>query len=314
MPNLGVMFKTVSHCNLGCTYCYSQDGDEPRAARTLSLDALERFLAGYMKYIDRTAVIGWQGGEPLAAGLKFFEAVVGLEKKHARPGTVIMNALQTNGTLIDDRWARFFQEYNFLIGVSLDGPQEIHDLHRKDLAGQGSFKRVMRGINILRKHQVPFNILCVMTKESVTRGQEIVRFFRESGFSHVQFIPRMDFTAFDPYTPAKYDLTPEEYGRFLCEAFDEWYQGGAPSFSIQPFDSFFLAYLNQEPDSCNFKGECPPNIVVDTDGSVYACDFYIHPGYCLGNVGEGDLADITSNPAFLEWGYPLRSRYGRMYV
>ncbi|MCL5289612.1 MAG: radical SAM protein [Firmicutes bacterium] len=216
MPNLGVMFKTVSACNLACSYCYyPKEMTGRNENKVVPLETLDKFFSGYMQYIDGVAAISWQGGEPLAAGLKFFEEVVGLEKKYARKGTVIFNALQTNGTLIDDQWADFFRRYNFLIGVSLDGPQAIHDQDRMDITGKGSFKRVLRGIETLQGHRVPFNILCVVKKETVLHAREILRYFRECGFSYLQFIPCMNFTSDHSQSPAEYNITPEEYGRFL---------------------------------------------------------------------------------------------------
>ncbi len=222
MPALSVMFKTVStDCNLDCTYCYYRESLEgTRVRRRLDLGLLERFIPIYMAYVAdvKVASMSWQGGEPTLAGLSFFERVVALQATHAAPGTLISNALQTNAVLLDDAWGAFLKGYNWLVGVSLDGPEEIHDALRTDRGGQGSFARVMRGIDVLRRHQVDFNILCVLGPHNVGRASELMRFLRTLHFSHVQFIPAMDFQAIQPDRPPSFLITPAEYGAFLVEA------------------------------------------------------------------------------------------------
>jgi uncharacterized protein len=239
------MWKTVSKsCNLTCDYCYySSCGGKPGKIDKIDSTILEKFIKEYMSLSNGVASFAWQGGEPLLAGLDFFKEVVFLQAKYAPKNTIISNSLQTNATLITDEWARFFKQYNFLIGVSLDGPKEINDARRVTGHGMGSFDRVMHGIEQLRKNQVDFNILTVIHQDNVGRAGELMRFYQYEGFSHVQFIPCMDFRAQETNKPGQYLITPEQYGQFLCEAFDIWYNEGQPSRSIRFFDNLLSTYF-----------------------------------------------------------------------
>lgn len=300
MPPVGVMFKTVStDCNLDCQYCYYRESLEgTRVRRRIAPEMIETFLEQYMEYIadSHVASISWQGGEPTLAGLRFFERVVALEAHYARPGTTISNAMQTNGVLLNDAWGSFLKTYNFLVGVSLDGPPEIHDRRRTYKNGRGSFDHVMRGIEVLRRHGVTFNILCVLGPHNIDQPRALMRFYRQQGFSHVQFIPEMDFQAMEPEKPADFQITPEQYGAFLREAFDEWYQDGRPTISVRTFDNFIQNYVGVPNELCVHSDRCDAGIVVEYNGDVYPCDFYVHPDWKLGNVLETPLREILKNP------------------
>jgi uncharacterized protein len=294
------MFKTVStDCNLDCSYCYyRQSFYGSRVRHRMTEEMLEAFIPQCMEYVSDVGVasFSWQGGEPTLAGLDFFRRAVELQRRSARPGTAIQNALQTNGVLIDDEWSRFLSESRFLVGVSLDGPQSIHDAHRKDRRGQGSFARVMRGIDALRRRSAEFNILCVLTSANVGQARRLMSFFRSEGCSHVQFIPAMDFQAMQPGKPASYLITPEEYGGFLCETFDEWYMDGGPRLSVSIFDNYLQAYLGLPVQVCIYADTCDSGITVEYNGDLYPCDFYVHPDWRLGNALEEPLADILNRP------------------
>lgn len=299
--NIGVMWKTVSEdCNLACDYCYySTCGGKPGPhIRTIDDHVLETFIRGYMALSNGTASFAWQGGEPLLAGLEFFERVVSLQAKHAPPNTAISNALQTNGTLIHDRWAAFFKRYRFLIGVSLDGPKSVHDLRRVDGQGRGSFDRVMNGISHLRRHRVDFNILTVIHRENVRRAKELFAFYEQEGFGFVQFIPCMQFHSKRAEQPGVYEITPEEYGDFLCESFDCWYNGGNPVVSERFMDNMLSVYVRRGAELCTHRSVCPKTLILEHNGDAYPCDFYIHPDWKLGNVGTDPLADILSHPRY----------------
>ena len=213
MPPLSVMFKTVStDCNLDCAYCYYRESLEgTRVRRRIEPRLLETFIPQYMAYVADAGVasFAWQGGEPTLAGLPFFERVVALQAAHARPGTTISNALQTNGLLLDDAWGAFLKTYGFLVGVSIDGPQPIHDAQRKAKSGSGSFDLVMRGVDVLRRHGIEHNALCVLGSHNVEHPRELMRFYREQGFSHVQLIPCMDFQAMEAEKPPAFLFTRE---------------------------------------------------------------------------------------------------------
>jgi len=301
MPALSVMFKTVStDCNLDCAYCYSRESlERTRVRRRLDMRILEEFLPAYMSYVRdvKMASMSWQGGEPTLAGLSFFERVVALQAAYAEPGTLISNALQTNAVLLDEAWGAFLRRYNWLVGVSLDGPEEVHNALRTDRGGRGSFACVLRGIDILRCHGVDFNILCVLGPHNVGRASEVMAFFRRHRFTHIQLIPAMNFQAIQPDRPPAFLITPAQYGAFLVEAFDAWYEAGSPTISVRIFDNFLQSYLGVPNDMCVHAGTCDAGIVVEWDGSAYPCDFYIHPAWKLGNVLDTPLTELASGAA-----------------
>ncbi|MBI4345513.1 MAG: anaerobic sulfatase maturase [Elusimicrobia bacterium] len=301
MPQLYVMFKTVStDCNLDCSYCYYRESLEGvRVRRRMDNGLIERFIPAYMEYVADAGVasMAWQGGEPTLAGLPFFQKIVEAQSRSVAPGTLVSNSLQTNAVLLNDDWGAFLKRYNWLVGVSLDGPREMHDTLRRDRGGRGSFDRVMRGIDVLRRHGVAFNVLCVLGPHNVDRPVELLRFFRAERFTHVQFIPAMDFQAMEPERPPVYLITPAQYGAFLTAAFDEWHEEGSPRISIRTFDNFLQSYTGVPNDLCVHSDRCDSGIVVEYDGSAYPCDFYIHPRWRLGNVLETPLREIAEGPA-----------------
>lgn len=299
--NIGVMWKTVSEdCNLACDYCYySTCGGKPnKQIRTIDHEVLEKFIKEYMELNQGMASFAWQGGEPLLAGLDFFEEVVRLQKKYAPRHALIGNGLQTNGTLINDRWAAFFKKYNFLIGVSVDGPQEIHDKHRFYSQGQGSFEMVMKGISYLRKHQVDFNILTVIHRDNVNRVKDLFRFYEEEDFRFIQFIPCMKFQSQRIDQPGEYDISPGQFGDFLCEAFDYWYNDGDPVISVRFFDNLLSVYARRQAEMCSHAKTCAKTLILEQNGDAFPCDFYIHPDWKIGNVGTDALVDILQHPLY----------------
>jgi len=180
-------------CNLDCAYCFYLDREadpyKSLPARQMSLETLERLVDTFLFYSYPNSVLAFQGGEPMLAGLKFFEKLVAFEKQYGRYGQSVSNAIQTNGVLIDDHWCGLFREYHWLVGVSLDGPQEMHDAHRRNKAGHGTWRQVMRGIEILNRNQVEFNVLCVLSQANVGKPKELYRFFRGLGIDYIQYIP-----------------------------------------------------------------------------------------------------------------------------
>lgn len=298
---LGVMWKTVSEdCNLACDYCYYSTCGGKTGPRINRIDSalLDKFIQDYMQYSRGAATFAWQGGEPLLAGYEFFEEVVARQAMHAPPHTVISNSLQTNATLINDRWAAFFKTYQFLLGVSIDGPQEIHDARRVNAAGKGSFDRVMAGIEHLRRHEVDFNILTVVHKGNVGKARELMDFYREQHFRYVQFIPCMDFRSQQVDKPGVYEITPQEYGQFLCEIFDLWYQDGQPDVSVRFFDNMLSVYVNGQAEHCIHQASCPTSLVLEQNGDAFPCDFFINEQWKVGNVAENSIADMLSHPNF----------------
>lgn len=293
----GVMWKTVSEaCNLACDYCYySSCNGIPEKIDRIEDQTLEKFIQEYMKLKKGYVPFTWQGGEPLLAGLDFFKRVVQLQTKYAAPHTVIYNAIQTNGTLINREWAEFFKEYRFLVGISLDGPKEINDVRRITGSGKGSFELVMRGIEHLKEANVDFNILTVVHEANVSKGRELMQFYEREEYTHVQFIPCMKFKAQNVGEQGQYTITPKQYGDFLCEVFDIWYNDGNPKRSVRFFDNVLGVYLNQQPEMCQQSESCPKVLVLEQNGDAYPCDFFIQDDYKLGNVREHSLESIINS-------------------
>jgi uncharacterized protein len=310
VPPLTVMFKTVSGgCNLNCRYCYSgQSFEEGTAPRKIEYRLLEIFLRQYMEYVAdaHQANLSWQGGEPTLAGLDFFRRVVALEARFARPPTTLSNSIQTNGVLINDEWAEFLAQYDFLVGVSLDGQEALHNAERKDRAGQGTFRRVMAGIEALRRHRAAFNVLCVVGQHNVTQPGTLLDFFLSESLDYLQFMPAMAFRSTEPQVPASYLITPEEYGYFLIEVFNRWYGAGVPQFSVRVFDNILQSLLGMPNDLCVHGDLCHGGLVVERNGDAYPCDFYIHPDWRLGNVFVDSLLEIAEGGAFRS--FALRKR------
>ncbi len=290
------MWKTVSEaCNLACDYCYySRCNGRPEKIEVISDEVLEKFIKEYMEMSNGYTSFAWQGGEPLLAGLDFFEKVVFLQAKYAPQNTIISNAIQTNGTLINQKWAKFFEKYNFLVGVSLDGPESINDARRLTGSGAGSFKSIMNGIGYLKAENVDFNILTVLHENNINKAQELMEFYHKEKVNFVQFIPCMDFNSQDINKPGRFLITPKEYGNFLCEVFDFWYQNGYPETSIRFFDNMLAVYLHEEAQLCTHRKTCPKSIVFEQNGDAYPCDFYIHEDHFLGNIYSSSLQSIIT--------------------
>jgi uncharacterized protein len=299
----GVMWKTVSEaCNLACDYCYySRCYGRPEKIDRIDDELLEKFIREYMKIKTGIVPFAWQGGEPLLAGLDFFERMVQLQVKYAPKNTVISNSIQTNGTLINEKWAAFFKKYNFLVGVSLDGPEEINDARRVTGSGKGSFNSIMQGIQYLKEEKVDFNILTVLHEDNIFKAKELMNFYQSEGFSHVQFIPCMDFQSQDINQPGKYLITPRQYGDFLCEAFDVWYNNGEPQISVRFFDNILAVYLHQQAELCTQQQTCPKTIIFEQNGDAYPCDFFIHNQYKLGNIREESLESLINKELMEEF-------------
>ena len=297
---VALMWKTVAEdCNLACTYCYyGGDGGFARRRQERIDDALlERTIAQAIARAQGVATFVWQGGEPLIAGRAFFDKVVELQARHARPGVAVRNALQTNGTLIDDAWAAFFARHGFLVGVSLDGPREVNDSRRVTTGGAGTYDLVMRRIAHLVAHRVDFNVLAVLHEGNVGRARELVDFFVANGLRYVQFIPGMAFRATDPGAAPDYLITPAQYGAFLREAFDAWYGDGRPRLSIGLFDSLLAVCAGHPPTTCTLARECSRTLVAEPNGDVYPCDFYLAPAYKLGNLARDSIDEVIASQA-----------------
>jgi len=281
-------------CNLDCAYCFylDREADPYRdlPARRMSQETLERLVDSYLFYSYPQSTFAFQGGEPTLCGLEFFEKLVEYQQQHGRGGQQVSNALQTNCILLDDAWCRFLKQYNWLVGASVDGPEEIHDRYRFNKGGQGSWKRVMKGIECLAKNKVDFNVLCVLSTANVEQPKELYRFFRSLGIDNMQFIPLAEFDLAGNRLP--YTITAEQYGRFLCELFDVWWPDRR-RVRVRFFDNLAEAVAGQKPGSCTLHETCDSYCVVEYNGDIYPCDFFVEASWKLGNILLDSWAEIA---------------------
>ena len=313
-----------SLCNLDCTYCYYLDkavqygGHEARMAP----DLLEEYVRQYIEANEvDTVTFNWHGGEPTVLGLDYYRMAVGFQKKYA-DGKKIENTMQTNGTLIDEDWCRFFVENNFLVGVSLDGPADVHDAFRKTKAQAPTYRKVIRTVRLFKTFGVDFNTLSVVNRKCEKRGREIYRFFRdEVGSRYMQFLPAVEHVVHkpgfhrplivSPETPgaqlAPWSVSAEGYGRFLCDVFDEWVTHDVGQTYVQLFDSTLAQYVGEMPGVCSMGETCGDALVVEHNGDVYSCDHFVYPEYLLGNIKETSLKEIYDSPRRREFGLAKRN-------
>ena len=283
-------------CNIACRYCFYYEKKElfkETAVHRMGEDTARRVLKQYFEIAGGQVSVGFQGGEPTLCGLDFFSNIVGMINEYKRPGQQCMIALQTNGLLLNKSWARLFRENNILVGLSVDGPEQMHDVHRLDRQKKGTHAKVSETMQMLRENGVEFNTLTVITKANVGRAPELIEYFRKYGSSYMQFIPCVE--PLDGKI-AGYCPTPAEYGSFLKEAFDIWYNGGYPEFYIRLFDEMLISFVEYTPASCFFSPRCAANLVVEHDGSVYPCDFFVENEWKLGNIHETSFQEMSQNP------------------
>jgi uncharacterized protein len=281
-------------CNLDCSYCFYLDRDadpyKSMPARRMTEETLEHLVDSYLFYSYPNSVFAFQGGEPTLAGLPFFEKLVRLQTERGRDGQNVSNALQTNGILLDENWAALFHQYNWLIGLSLDGPEEVNDTYRFNKSGRGTWKRVMQSVEVLQKGKVDFNILCVLSQANVHKPKEIYQFFKKLGVDNVQYIPLSEFDADGNLLP--FTITAEEYGRFMCETFDLWWPERR-KMRIRFFDNIAEAVAGQRPGSCTMHETCDSYVVVEYNGDVFPCDFFVESDWRLGNVMVDSWGEIA---------------------
>src|SRR5258708_3100737 len=258
--------------------------------RRMTEETLYRLVDTWMFYSFPNSALAFQGGEPTLAGPAFFEKLCALEKQYGRNGQNVSNSMQTNATLLDERWCELFRAYSWLLGVSLDGPEEMHDLYRYNKEGRGTWKRVMQSVELLKKQRVEFNILCVLSQANVEKPKELYRFFRSLGVEHLQFIPLAEFAS--DGSPLRFPITPEQYGRFLCETFELWWPDRR-RVRIRYFDNIAEALAGQKPGTCTMHTTCDSYVVVEYNGDVYPCDFFVEGGWKLGNVNLGSGSEIA---------------------
>jgi uncharacterized protein len=267
----------------------------------MSDEVLDSYIQQYIQAQKTPEInIAWQGGEPTLMGLEFFKKSIDLAKKYQQPRTQISYSMQTNGTKLDDAWGAFLKENNFLVGISIDGPQAIHDKYRVDKGGRGSFEQVMRGLEILKKHQVDFNVLCTVHAGNGDHPLEVYRFFRdELEAEFIQFIPiveRDNHTGFQEGSRAtERSINAKQYGRFLSTIFDEWVQTDVARVFVQIFDIALGAWVGAPPAVCVFAPTCGNALAMEHNGDLYACDHFVEPDYILGNILEENMLDLVAS-------------------
>jgi uncharacterized protein len=281
-------------CNLDCEYCFylDRDADPYKAlpARRMTDETLERLVDTYLFYSYPNSTFAFQGGEPTLAGLPFFEKLVEFQKQYGRDGQSVSNALQTNGTLLDKNWCDLFKSYDWLIGLSLDGPEEINDKYRFNKEGRGTWKRVMQSLELMKKERVEFNVLCVLNSANVEKPRELYKFYRALGIDNLQFIPLAEFDGAG--NPLPYTISAEQYGRFLCEIFELWWPDRR-KVRVRFFDNTAEALAGQKPGTCTMHETCDSYVVVEYNGDVYPCDFFVEGSWKLGNVTLDSWSEIA---------------------
>ena len=281
-------------CNLACKYCFytCKTSVFGTGRHRMSGQVLNKLIKDYITLDFVGHSFAWQGGEPTVMGLDFYKKVVSLQKQHSPSGRSVSNALQTNAVLLDEKWCSFLSEYNFLVGISLDGPKKIHDYYRLDHAGNGTFDRVVAAIEKCRAHSVQFNVLVLLNNKNVICPDELFDFFTELKIKYLQFVPCVEK---DPKTGniADYSITPGQFGDFLCRVFDRWRQYGPRKLSVRIFDSILSFYIQGRHTNCTFSPKCDDYIVIEHNGDAFACDFFVQPDCKLGSILQTPIEELA---------------------
>ncbi len=323
-----IMTKAAgSMCNLACKYCYYLEKNnlyreqQPDRRFIMADDTLERFISMYIQSQTTPQVLFcWHGGESLMRPLSFYKRVVELQKKYAA-GRIIDNTIQTNGTLLDDEWCRFFRDNNWLVGVSVDGPQEFHDEYRRNKMGAPSFRKVMQGINLLKKHGVEWNALAVVNDFNADYPLDFYRFFKEIECRYIQFtpiveriLPRKDGRYLASPMDAQdipladFSVSPAQWGDFLCAVFDEWVRNDVGEYFVQIFDATLANWIGEQPGVCSMARTCGHAGVMEYNGDVYSCDHFVFPEYKLGNIRTHTLVEMMFSERQQRFGADKRDR------
>ncbi len=321
LPAFHIMTKPVGPlCNLDCKYCFYLEKEKLYPGKSdwrMPEDVLESYVRQYIEVQSAEVIsFAWQGGEPTLLGVDYFRKVVELQKKYAN-GKRIENAFQTNGFLLDDRWGEFLAENRFLVGLSIDGPAAMHDRYRVDKGGQPTFKRVIRGLNTLKKHGVEFNTLTVVQRHNSQHPLEVYRFLKEVGSGFIQFIPIVervaegtgpaDLALVAPGAPqparvSEWSVEPLQYGRFLCRIFDEWVLNDVGRVFVQLFDVALEMWCGLPASLCVFRETCGAAMAMEHNGDLYSCDHFVYRENKLGNIMESPLESLVFSPQQVKFG------------
>ncbi len=324
-PNIPVSFNLMAKpvgalCNLDCNYCFYRGKmcmyeDSPFMMKE---DVLEEHVKQYINsQASPVVVFSWQGGEPTLAGPAFYEQALYYQKKYAG-NKKIENTIQTNGTLLDESWCRFLKRHRFRVGISIDGPREIHDYHRRGAGQTSTWEKVMRGINLLRDYSVPFNTVSAITRHSARYPDEIYHFLKDLGSAYHQYAPVVERylkhkTTIEPeLSPPEirigaelttWSVTPEQYGEFLVSIFNEWVRNDVGKVFVQMFETTLANWLGEDPGLCLFRKYCGNALMMEQNGDVYACDHFVFPDYLRGNIMENPLLELTLSEEQIHFGF-----------
>lgn len=313
-PRIHVLSKpTGAICNLDCSYCFFLDKEElyPGSHFRMTDEVLETYIRQLIAAHKTPEVtVAWQGGEPTLMGIDFFRKAIAYQEKYRKPGMTFENTLQTNGTLLNDEWCEFFKENNYLIGLSLDGPKELHDANRVDKIGGSTFDRVMRGVRLLQKHGVEYNILTTINRVNAEYPLEVYRFLRdEVKTTWMQFIPVVERINDDGKTLYQQGTTvsensvlPEQLGRFLTTIFDEWVRHDVGKIFVQTFEAAVRSWLGLPTGMCFFSPTCGSGVALEHNGDLYSCDHFVEPDYLLGNIQETSMAELVGSDRQFKFG------------
>ncbi len=315
-PAFHVMVKPRGAiCNLDCAYCFYLTKEHlfPEGSFRMSDAVLDSFTRQYIQAQRAPDVtFAWQGGEPTLMGLEFFERAVALQQQYCPPGMKISNSFQTNATLIDDDWALFFRKNNFLLGVSLDGPADLHDLYRRDKGGLPTHARVLAGIEHLKRRGVQFNILACVNDQTAQHTLEVYRYLRdEIGAQFIQFIPIVEVEDAAAGKAGPRSVSGRAYGRFLNTIFDEWVRRDVGRVYVQLFDTALGIWSGQPAGLCVFAPTCGAGLALEHTGDLYACDHYVTEQYHLGNILETPLTDLVASPRQAQFGQDKKTTLPR---
>jgi uncharacterized protein len=314
---------TGAICNLDCAYCFFLDKEVfyPGSKFRMRDDVLEQYIRQLIESHQTEGVnIAWQGGEPSLMGLDFFRHAISLVEKYRRPGMSFLHTMQTNGTLLNDEWAAFFKEHGFLIGISIDGPRPLHDVYRVDKGGRPTFDKVLRGLRLLQKHGVEYNILTTVNRVNGDYPLEVYRFLRdEAGTDWMQFIPVVERINADGRTlyqeggtVSERSVLPEQFGRFLSAIFDEWVRRDVGTIFVQTFEAALSNWLGRANSGmCVFNETCGTGLAIEHNGDLYSCDHFVEPNYLLGNIQDRHMIELVASHQQLKFGQDKRDTLPR---
>jgi uncharacterized protein len=309
-PRIHVLAKpTGAACNLQCSYCFflNKESLYPGSRFRMSDEVLETYIRQLIEsHQSQRVTVSWQGGEPTLMGIDFFKKAIAFQEKYQKPGMIFENTLQTNGTLLNDEWCEFFRKHDFLVGISIDGPQHMHDLHRLDKQGRPTFDRVMRGLRLLQKHGIDYNILTTVNRVNADHPLEVYEFLREEAkTSWMQFIPAIErlkdgvVTMYqEGTTVSERSVQPRQFGDFLIAIFDEWVRHDVGTVFVQTFEAAMRNWLGLPSSGmCVFDATCGHGLALEHNGDLYACDHFVEPKYFLGNIKQSHMLELVISEA-----------------